>query len=259
MNKDTFSIIIVPHDLKKTRTYRVPYALFYTFMVLIGVGLVVLIIFVATYGKILLKARESVILEKQVQELTKRTEKLGELRRNLARLRSMDIQIKQLLGVPIDTQLVAESSVATSEEEIKANPISASQRQLLGSMPTFWPVRGFITKGFNIAGGKSSASYHPGIDIAVDEGTPVVASASGVVIERGWDDIYGYYVVIDHGFGLKTLYGHNERVVVMKGEKVARGQTIAYAGNTGHSTAPHLHFEVLKDNVPVDPMKYLLK
>jgi len=259
MNKNTFSVIIVPHDLKKTRTYRVPYFLFYTFLVLVGIGLVILIIFVATYGKILLKAREAVILEKQVEELTKRTEKIGELRRNLAQLRAMDIQIKQLLGVPVDTQLVAASAVARSEDEIKSDPISAGQSRLLRSIPTFWPVRGFITKGFNIAGGKNGPSYHPGIDIAVDEGTPVVASASGVVIERGWDDIYGYYVVIDHGFGLKTLYAHNERVVVMKGERVARGQTIAYSGNTGHSSAPHLHFEVLKDNVPVDPMKYLLK
>jgi len=259
MNKNTFSVIIVPHDLKKTRTYRVPYFLFYTFLVLVGVGLVILIIFVATYGRILLKAREAVILEKQVEELTRRTEKMGELRRNLARLRAMDLKIKQLLGVPVDTQLVASAEVIRSENEISAAPLTASQSQLLRSIPTFWPVRGFITKAFNVTGGKSSPSYHPGIDIAVDEGTPVVASAGGVVIERGWDDIYGYYVVIDHGFGLKTLYGHNERVVVMKGERVARGQTIAYSGNTGRSTAPHLHFEVLKDNVPVDPMKYLLK
>ena len=64
---------------------------------------------------------------------------------------------------------------------------------------------------------------------------------------------------IDHGYGIKTLYGHNDRLVVMRGERVGRGQTIAYSGNTGRSSAPHLHFEVLQDNVNADPLKYLLK
>jgi murein DD-endopeptidase MepM/ murein hydrolase activator NlpD len=71
--------------------------------------------------------------------------------------------------------------------------------------------------------------------------------------------VYGYYVKIDHGYGIKTLYGHNERLVVMKGERVGRGQTIAYSGNTGKSTAPHVHFEVTQNNVYVDPLKYLLQ
>jgi len=259
MKKNTFSVIIVPHDLKKTRTYKVPYPLFYTFVVVAGIGLVVLIVFIATYGRVLLKAREAVELEKQVEELTKRAEKVAELRRNIARMRELDLQIRQMLGLPIDTQMVAEKELIASAEDIPSDRISAAHDQLLKSIPTFWPVRGFITRGFSISGGKGSPNYHPGIDIAVDEGTPVLAAASGVVVETGWDDIYGYYVVIDHGFGLKTLYGHNERVVVMKDERVVRGQTIAYSGNTGRSTAPHLHFEVIKDNVPVDPMKYLLK
>jgi murein DD-endopeptidase MepM/ murein hydrolase activator NlpD len=77
------------------------------------------------------------------------------------------------------------------------------------------------------------------------------------VDEAGWDDTYGYYVRVDHGYGIKTLYGHNDRLVVMRGERVGRGQTIAYSGNTGRSSAPHLHFEVMKDNVFVDPLRYL--
>ncbi|OQX84640.1 MAG: hypothetical protein B6D63_04070 [Candidatus Latescibacteria bacterium 4484_7] len=259
MKKDTFSIIIVPHDLKKTRTYKVPYRLFYTLLILLGIGLVVIIIFVATYGRVLLQAREAAGLEKQVEELTKRTETMGELRRNLAHMTAMNIQIKRMLGMEIDT--VSTSEAGMVDRNSRGEPLSSSmnKEQALRAIPTFWPVRGYITRGFNIAGGKNGPSYHPGIDIAVDEGTPVLASASGVVSETGWDDVYGYYVEIDHGYGLKSFYGHNQRVVVKKDERVVRGQTIAYSGNTGKSSAPHLHFEITRDNVPVNPLDYLLK
>jgi murein DD-endopeptidase MepM/ murein hydrolase activator NlpD len=137
--------------------------------------------------------------------------------------------------------------------------VDSERAQMLRSIPSFWPVRGYITKSYNVAGGPSDEDYHPGIDLGVDRGTPVRAAASGYVDEAGWDDTYGYYIRIDHGYGIKTLYGHNDRLVVMRGERVGRGQTIAYSGNTGRSSAPHVHFEVTKDNVNVDPLKYLLQ
>jgi murein DD-endopeptidase MepM/ murein hydrolase activator NlpD len=96
------------------------------------------------------------------------------------------------------------------------------------------------------------------MDIAAKRNTPVRASAEGVVTESGWDETYGHLVVIDHGFGITTLYGHNSRNLVNVGDRVDRGQTIAFLGNTGKSTAPHLHFEVRKNDVPEDPRKYLL-
>ncbi len=257
MRKSTFSIIIVPHDIKKTRTYRVPYELFYSFIVLVCVAAVVMIIFVATYGKLLVKARESAILEKQVEELNKRSEQVGELMRNYARIRSMEMQIKTMLGLeisPEDSMLIRD---AEAKNNMIADDTEEARTRILQSIPSSWPVRGYITRGYSIAGGEKDPNYHPGIDIAIDRGTPVRAAASGYVIEAGWDNIYGHYIWIDHGYGIKTLYGHNDRLVVMKDERVGRGQTIAYSGNTGKSTAPHLHFEVLQNNVPVDPMKYL--
>ena len=259
MKKDTFSIIIVPHDLKKTRTYKMPYSLFYLLVVLLAIGLVVIIIFVATYGRILLQAREAAGLEKQVEELTRRAEMMGELRRNLAHMTAMNMQIRRMLGIATDTASAGEGGGKIDRSRAESMAYGIDRNQMLRSIPTFWPVRGYITRGFSVAGGKNSSTYHPGIDIAVDVGTPVLASASGVVTEAGWDDTYGYYVEIDHGFGLKTLYGHNQRVVVKKDERVVRGQTIAYSGNTGKSSAPHLHFEITRDNVPVNPLDYLLK
>ena len=259
MSKGRFSIIIVPHDLKNTRTFRVPYALFYMIVGLIAAGLVIMIIFAATYGSLLIKSHEATMYKRQVEELTKRQEQMGGLRRNLAQLRSMNLQVRRMLGLGV----TARDSVAMLEAA-KAKPglpqeLQIEQASMLRAAPTFWPVRGFITKKFRTAQGERDSLFHPGMDIAVDRGTPVRAAASGYVIETGWNDLYGYYVQIDHGYGIKTLYAHADMLVVMKGERVAQGQTIAYSGNTGRSTAPHLHFQVSQNNVPVDPLKYLLQ
>ena len=164
-----------------------------------------------------------------------------------------------MLGV----DMAEEDSLAMSRTQepggLTDREVQSEKEQMLRSIPSFWPVRGYITKSYHMTGGAGDADYHPGIDIGVERGTPVRSAASGYITEAGWDDTYGYFVRIDHGYGIKTLYGHNDRLVVMRGERVGRGQTIAYSGNTGRSTAPHLHFEVIQDNVNVDPLKYLLK
>jgi murein DD-endopeptidase MepM/ murein hydrolase activator NlpD len=258
MEKNTFSIIIVPHDIKKTRTYRVSYRLFYTLVILLAIGAVGITIFLATYGKLLIKTRETVMLERQVAELMRRNDQIGELMRNLAELRAMNLRIRRLLGVEIGKEDSLEIVEAASAVNHIDEELEEEQRSILRSIPSFWPVRGHVTRGYNVAGGEEDPQYHQGIDIGVDRGTPVRAAAAGYVIETGWDDVYGYYVRVDHGYRIKTLYGHNDRLVVIEGERVGRGQTIAYSGNTGRSTAPHLHFEVTQNNRPVDPLKYLL-
>ena len=259
MEKAKVSIIIVPHDMKKTRTFRIPYALFYTIVGLIAAGLVIMLVFVATYGSLLIKSRESVMYKNQVKELAKRTEEMGELRRNLAQLRAMNLQVRKMLGLVVTPQDSLAMLQARVEEPGIAQELQSEQASMLRAIPTFWPVRGFITKKFSAAGNEKASLFHAGIDIAVDRGTPVRAAAAGDVIEAGWNDAYGYYAQIDHGYGIKTLYAHADLLVIMKGERVAQGQTIAYSGNTGKSSAPHLHFQVTQNNIPVDPLKYLLQ
>lgn len=128
-----------------------------------------------------------------------------------------------------------------------------------GSGQLGWPASGEITSPFGYRTHPiwGTTIYHAGIDIGVDEGVPVHAADGGTVVWSGWMGGYGYAVVIDHGNGLSTLYGHNSELVISEGEAVGKGQVIAYAGSTGNSTGPHVHFEVRVNGDPVDPMGYL--
>ena len=116
-----------------------------------------------------------------------------------------------------------------------------------------WPVSGPITSGFGMRWGR----MHEGIDIAGSSGTPIGAAASGTVIVAGWVSGYGNLVVIDHGNGISTAYGHNSSLAVSVGQSVGQGTVIAGMGSTGHSTGVHCHFEVRVNGAAVNPLGYL--
>src|SRR4051794_3266094 len=116
-----------------------------------------------------------------------------------------------------------------------------------------WPVSGPVTSPFGWRWGR----MHEGIDIGVAYGTPIHAAASGTVIYCGWMEGYGNLVAVDHGNGIATGYAHQSSIAVTCGQRVAQGQVVGYVGSTGHSTGPHLHFEVRVNGSPVDPLGYL--
>lgn len=116
-----------------------------------------------------------------------------------------------------------------------------------------WPVRGSITSYF----GPRNGRIHTGIDIAVGYGSPVHASRSGTISRAGWISGYGYAVIIDHGGGVSSLYAHNSRLLVKEGQEVSQGDVIAYSGSSGHSTGPHVHFEIRLNWQPVNPLARL--
>ena len=164
----------------------------------------------------------------------------------------------------------AQNDRATAMQAVEElNASSAQITALLKSAPSYswvqgsgqlgWPVSGEITSpyGYRTHPIWGTTIYHSGIDIGVDEGTPVHAADGGTVVWSGWMGGYGYAVVIDHGNGMSTLYGHNSELAVSEGQDVSKGQVIAYAGSTGNSTGPHVHFEVRISGDPVDPMGYL--
>jgi murein DD-endopeptidase MepM/ murein hydrolase activator NlpD len=140
------------------------------------------------------------------------------------------------------------AAVPSPDEGTAAAPAPAASGSGLA-----WPVSGPVTSGF----GQRWGRMHEGIDIAVPSGTPVYAAAAGTVIHAGWLGGYGNLVVVDHGNGLSTAYAHNTSYAVGVGQQVAQGQVLAYSGSTGHSSGPHVHFEVRVNGAPVDPLGYL--
>lgn len=128
-----------------------------------------------------------------------------------------------------------------------------------GTGKFIWPVQGEITSyyGWRTHPIFGTTRYHSGYDIACDTGTPIAAADSGTVVYSGWLGGYGYCVMIDHGGGLVSLYGHNSELWVSEGQYVQQGQTIALAGSTGWSTGPHCHFEARLNGELTDPMNYL--
>jgi murein DD-endopeptidase MepM/ murein hydrolase activator NlpD len=122
-----------------------------------------------------------------------------------------------------------------------------------------WPVRGRISSefGYRVHPIYGYSKLHKGMDIAVPRGTPIHAAGDGVVISAGWGGGYGNMVIISHGGGISTLYGHNSGLAVSSGQRVSRGQVIAYCGSTGASTGPHCHFEVRVNGEPRNPRGWL--
>jgi murein DD-endopeptidase MepM/ murein hydrolase activator NlpD len=149
--------------------------------------------------------------------------------------------------------LQAQSEALAARIRAAQQQSSSSSAQVVGSGQLSWPVSGSVTSGFGSRWGR----MHEGIDIAVGQGTPVHAAAAGTVIYAGWMEGYGNLVAIDHGNGLSTAYGHNSALACSVGQTVSAGEVIAYSGSTGHSTGPHVHFEVRVNGSPVDPLGYL--
>lgn len=144
--------------------------------------------------------------------------------------------------------------------------VRSSHYQVNGGLPAgagngsmIWPISGPITSefGWRIHPITGDSRFHSGLDIGGDYGMDVHAAASGTVTYAGWISGYGNAVIIDHGGGITTLYGHNQSLNVSEGQSVAQGQVIAACGSTGNSTGPHCHFEVRQNGEPVSPYGYL--
>ena len=127
------------------------------------------------------------------------------------------------------------------------------------SVPSIWPVRGRVTEGFGqrLDPFSGEGVFHSGVDISVPYGTRVEAPSDGIVMQAGVESGYGNQIVLDHGFGMTSKYCHLSKMFVVVGQEVKRGQVIGAVGMTGRTTGPHLHYEVIVNDTPVNPMKYL--
>ena len=197
------------------------------------------------------KAERNVVLQKAQNDRATAMQAIEELNASSAQVSAM-LKERQAARAAAAAQAAAAAAQSSGGQ-------GSSDNWVQGTGQLGWPVSGEITSpyGYRVHPIWGTTIYHSGIDIGVDEGTPVHAADGGVVVWSGWMGGYGYAVVIDHGNGLSTLYGHNSELAVDEGQSVAKGQVISYAGSTGNSTGPHVHFEVRVNGDPVDPMGYL--
>ncbi len=210
------------------------------------------------------KARASMLSE--TQAIAVRTEQKRLVKEQLISNQGSLTEARVQKKVSLDTLSAQEQAEAGEIDALQAQSaavaakIQAAQAAAASSVAPSsnpggyqWPVSGPVTSPFGWRWGR----LHEGIDIAVPSGTPVQASAAGTVIYAGWMEGYGNLVIVDHGGGISTAYAHNTSVAVATGQSVAQGQVIAYSGSTGHSTGPHVHFEVRVNGAAVDPLGYL--
>jgi murein DD-endopeptidase MepM/ murein hydrolase activator NlpD len=201
----------------------------------------------------------------ELLELSNRVEAVEDTSRKLAEKSGVVSEQSLLPGtggpaLPLgaDSLAALEGKMSQLERNIRAY---ASVWQSRGYTPSAWPVVGKLESGFggrrNPFGG-SSYEFHSGQDIDAQTGDPVVAAATGTVIFVGWQNGYGQLVVIDHGDGLTTRYGHLSHIDVAQGQIVERSEFIGRVGSTGRSTGPHLHYEIRINDEPVNPLQYLL-
>lgn len=258
MTDKFLTVLVVPHDEKHVRRLRLSYRWIKVGITLAGVLAVAIALAVLSYGRVASRATRAELLERENARLEVENAKVDEIAENLERTERAYDQIRAMAGLPpgdegagsVGGRGEARSEGSGAETEDRAAPTASEAPD---SVPSGWPLslKGFETARFGGEGG------HPGVDIAVPVHTPVLATAGGLVAAAESDPVYGHYVVVAHGGGIETMYGHNAVLLVEPGERVTRGQPIAYSGNSGRSTAPHLHYEIRRAGRAIDPAPYL--
>ena len=159
-----------------------------------------------------------------------------------------------------DVERLQSEAISREESLSELEKLLHTKKEMLTHTPSIWPTMGWVTSGFGFRTNPFTGltQMHEGLDISNRVGTPVVATAEGIISDTGNDLVHGKILVISHGFGMTTRYSHLSKVMVRVGQKVKRGDKVAEVGMTGRTTGPHLHYEVRLNGIPVNPMRYVL-
>jgi murein DD-endopeptidase MepM/ murein hydrolase activator NlpD len=216
----------------------------------VAAGLVLLVLVVGSWGFLAVRTVHSWQLQSRVDTLEAERVRIQSLAEELARVETEYENLRLLFGsgeTPIAPDLWLPPSGLPGSTSVQTGLESEE------FLPTSWPLtqQGYITQPL-LAG--ENPERHPGLDIAIPTDSYIRAAGAGRVVRTGEDAIYGFFVVLEHGEGYQTVYAHASTILVPRGRTVQRGEVIALSGSTGQSTAPHLHFEILLDGLPVDPL-----
>ena len=290
MSEKRFTILVIPEGSHQVRRFGVRLSVLKRIAAAAVVLTLVLAGLITDY--VLTNLDQNELERLQVENLSQREElhrlvvKLEDLRQEIVVLAQNDAKVRVMakLSAPKSDSMVGVGGPATqedvnrefsviqqridevrrqidlrreSQEEIQG--ILNDQRSLLAAKPGGWPVKGWLTSSFGMRRDPFNGrrKMHEGLDIAARTGTSVTATADGIVSSVKTEPGYGKVVILDHGYGYRTIYGHNSRYYVKVGQRVRRGERIAAVGNTGRSTGSHVHYEIRLNGVPVNPRKYL--
>ena len=266
MKRGTRGVTIVVHadgDLE-SKQYRIPRLALVAGKWGAGAIAVSVVLFFAFAGPISRNAARVPGLEREVARLRVENSRVQQLASALNRAEANYQELRQVLGLKAPLPATRSGGTVARTTELTAPMRAGAIRATLpgttqrfetsASIPSHWPldVQGFVTRG-QVRPGVVDES-HPGIDIAVPLGTPVRASGGGSVSAAGYDADYGLFVLLRHPSGYETMYGHLSRLLAAEGDEVQAGQVIGLSGNSGRSTAPHLHFEIRRDDKSIDPL-----
>jgi murein DD-endopeptidase MepM/ murein hydrolase activator NlpD len=289
LRKRSYILFVAPGDDGQLRKISIPVHYLYVFLVGTMIGVLSLTGIASSYLRMLLKVSNYNQLRTEKEDLKNRYTRLEQVAKErdiqVASLGSLASDVSFLYGLKQDPNLVTTSSsgiqdaqVSSSLDQLYALRTSALSGATMtaislgltrnvttadwvrvNSAPNLWPVEGAITGSFGerIDPFNGEGAFHSGIDIASSYGQPVIAPADGTVLFADFLGGYGRAIMLDHGHGITTRYGHLANFAVAPGQRVQRGDTIGFVGLSGRSTGPHLHYEVRINDTPVNPHKYL--
>jgi murein DD-endopeptidase MepM/ murein hydrolase activator NlpD len=249
------TIIVQPDGALRGATYRVPLLAFRALLVALVVLAVLVVLGIAFYGPIAREAVRVQGLEHEIERLRTDNAKVRELAAALDSVEANYAKLRGLVGADLAPDPVARAAALPVAPPIRVVPPGDRIRYEAGaSIPRHWPLdeKGYLTRG-QVAVDSNDGS-HPGIDIAVPVGAIVRAAGGGSVVQAGRDPAYGLFVLVAHPSGYQTMYGHLSRAIVVEGAEVQAGAALGRSGNTGRSSAPHLHLEVRHNGVSIDPL-----
>jgi murein DD-endopeptidase MepM/ murein hydrolase activator NlpD len=249
------TVVIQRDGATRSQTFRVPVWMLRVLAAFVAAATVGSIVVAAVYGPLVRAAARVPGLERRVTRLQSDNDKVRQLSMALDSAESRYARVRQMIGGDImrdPLTLGASLPVSPPVQARVARSVPISDTGL--TVPRRWPLdeSGYITRGQS-AGPDSSEEVHPGIDIAVSAGSIVRAAGGATVHQVGDDPEYGLFVLLDHTGDYQSMYGHLSRILVTAGQHVAAGEVIGLSGNTGRSTAPHVHFEIREKGVSLDP------
>jgi murein DD-endopeptidase MepM/ murein hydrolase activator NlpD len=275
-----YFIVVLAHSLHgRLRRVHVPYQFVYSVLALALFGGITLVGFVSSYARMAWKVanynsvrQEMEVLRARYRNLEKQTKQTNQQLASLQLLASevsMAYGLKKGLEGPSDISKEGRLVPTYNETLEQYNFLkSANLSRYRGrnslllagdALPTLWPVQGTLMSHFWRRSDPFSGegAFHAGVDLSADVGTPVKVTGDGVVTHAEWGGAYGRLVIVDHGNGIQTYYAHLSRFNVITGQTVRRGEVIALTGSSGRSSGPHLHYEVRRGGIPVNPHSYL--